>query len=170
MKHFDSLNNEKITPYFLSLAKRPQNSENLSDINQDDGTPFENREERSNYIKSFYERIYKRVPDNVTDQSITSFLGHTATHPQVLDSKLSDVEREDLEQDLTIDEFDKAVEGAKNNTVPGIDSISNKFIKTFWPFFRKPLFEYTKTCYTRGTLTDNFRSAKIRLIQWAPKV
>jgi hypothetical protein len=41
MKHFDSLNNEKITPYFLSLAKRPQNAENLSDINQDDGTPFE---------------------------------------------------------------------------------------------------------------------------------
>jgi hypothetical protein len=26
MKHFDSLNNEKITPYFLSLAKRPHNS------------------------------------------------------------------------------------------------------------------------------------------------
>jgi hypothetical protein len=25
MKHFESLNNEKITPYFLSLAKRPQN-------------------------------------------------------------------------------------------------------------------------------------------------
>jgi hypothetical protein len=58
----------------------------------------------------------------------------------VLESKLSDDEREDLEQDLTIAEFDKAVEGAKNNTAPGIDSISNKFIKTFWPFFRKPLF------------------------------
>jgi hypothetical protein len=53
MKHFESLNNEKITPYFLSLAKRPQNSENLSDINNDDGTPFDSREERSSYIKKF---------------------------------------------------------------------------------------------------------------------
>ncbi len=164
MKHFESLNNEKITPYFLRLAKRPQNSENLSDINNDDGTPFDSREERSSYIKKFYERIYRRVPDTVTEQSINNFLGDTATHPQVLESKLSDEERENLEQELTIAEFDKAVEGAKNNTAPGIDSISNKFIKTFWPFFRKPLFEYTKTCYVKGNLTDNFRSAKIRLI------
>jgi hypothetical protein len=29
---------------------------------------------------------------------------------------------------------------------------------------RKPLFDYTNYCYNRGTLTDNFRSAKIRLI------
>jgi hypothetical protein len=164
MKHFESLNNEKITPYFLGLAKRPQNSECLSDINQDDGTPFDNRNVRSDYIKSYYENIYKRVPVDITDQSINNFLGDTADHPEVLGSKLSENEREELEQDLTILEFDKAVESAKNNTAPGIDSISNKFIKTFWPFFRKPLFDYTKHCYNRGTLTDNFRSAKIRLI------
>jgi exonuclease III len=164
MKHFESLNNEKITPYFLGLAKRPQNSESLSDINRDDGTPFDNRNVRSDYIKSYYENIYKRVPVDITDQSINNFLGDTVNHPEVLGSKLSENEREELEQDLTILEFDKAVESAKNNTAPGIDSISNKFIKTFWPFFRKPLFDYTKHCYNKGTLTDNFRSAKIRLI------
>jgi hypothetical protein len=164
MKHFESLNNEKITPYFLSLAKRPHNSESLGDVNRDDGTPFENRAQRSNYIKSFFEKIYKCVPVEVTDQSINNFLGDTVTHPEVVGSKLTDNERDELEQELSIIEFDKAVECAKNNTAPGIDSISNKFIKTFWPFFRKPLFDYTNHCYNKGTLTDNFRSAKIRLI------
>jgi hypothetical protein len=57
-----------------------------------------------------------------------------------------------------------AVEQAKLNTSPGIDSISNRFIKRFWPIFRRPLFNYTTHCCNTGRLTDNFRSAKIRLI------
>ncbi len=164
MKHFESLNNEKITPYFLSLAKRPQNSESLCDINNTDGTPFDNREQRSDYIKNYYANTYKHTRDNMGDQSIRNFLGETFNHPDVVASKISDIERDELEQDLTLQEFDKAVELAKNNTAPGIDSISNRFVKTFWNFFRKPLFEYTKCCYNKGSLTDNFRSAKIRLI------
>jgi hypothetical protein len=47
---------------------------------------------------------------------------------------------------------------------PGIDSISNRFIQNFWHIFRVPLFEYTKCCYAKGTLTENFHCAKIRLI------
>jgi hypothetical protein len=164
MKHFESLNNEKITPYFLSLAKRPQNSESLSDINNVDGTPFDGQEQRSIFVKNYYAETYRNVECNVNDQSINLFLGDTANHPEVLASKLSELERNELEQELNINEFDKAVEISKNNTAPGIDSISNRFIKTFWPYFRKPLFDYSKHCYNRGTLTDNFRSAKIRLI------
>jgi hypothetical protein len=75
MKHFESLNNEKITPYFLSLAKRPQNSESLSDINNVDGTPFESHEQRSGFIKNYYADTYKRVACNVYDQSISTFFG-----------------------------------------------------------------------------------------------
>jgi hypothetical protein len=151
MKNFESLNNEKITPYFLSLAKRPKNSDCLSHINNADGTPFENREVRGEYIKNYFAETYKRVPCEANNQSISTFLGDTATHPDVLSSKLSEAERNELEGDLSIAEFDKAVELAKNNTAPGIDSISNRFIKTFWPYFRKPLFDYTKYCYNRGS-------------------
>jgi hypothetical protein len=65
---------------------------------------------------------------------------------------------------LRLEEFDVAVEQAKLNTSPGIDSISNRFIKRFWNIFRKPLYEYTIHCYGTGRLTDNFRNAKIWLI------
>jgi hypothetical protein len=61
-------------------------------------------------------------------------------------------------------EFDTAVDKAKCNTSPGIDSISNRFIKHFWYIFRKPLFDYANACYLSGMLTNNFRCAKIRLI------
>jgi hypothetical protein len=45
-----------------------------------------------------------------------------------------------------------------------MDSISNRFIKHFWQFFRVPLFRYSLECYRVGRLTDSFRTAKIRLI------
>jgi phage tail protein X len=57
-----------------------------------------------------------------------------------------------------------AVKQIKLNSSPGIDGISNKFIKKFWHLFRSPLFNYTNYCLDRGQLTENFRVAKIKLI------
>jgi len=164
MKNFEHLNNEKITPYFLSLAKKLQHSETLLDIMRDDGTQFACNLERDQYIKNYYADVYKRVPDTVTDQPINNFLGDVVDNPNVIASKITDVEREELDSPLSIHEFDKAMERAKCNTAPGIDSISNRFIKHFWYLFRKPLFDYANTCYRNGMLTTNFRCAKIRLI------
>jgi hypothetical protein len=45
-----------------------------------------------------------------------------------------------------------------------IEGIGNRFIKKFWSFFRIPLLEYISVCNNRGTLTETFRTALIRLI------
>jgi hypothetical protein len=74
------------------------------------------------------------------------------------------MERDELERELSINEFDRAINKARMNTAPGIDSISNRFIKTFWHIFRIPLLDYANCCYRKGMLTENFRCAKIRLI------
>jgi hypothetical protein len=102
MKHFEKLNNEKITPYFLSLAKKPHNSESLSDINNNDGTPFENPKQRSDYITDYYASAYRCIPNVRNNTPIADFLGDVANHPSVLGSKLSNDEHDDLEQELTL--------------------------------------------------------------------
>jgi exonuclease III len=81
MKNFEHLNNEKITPYFLALAKKPHNSENLSEIVREDGVPFNNARERDIHIKNYFANTYKRVPDTVTNNSIPEFLGDVAENP-----------------------------------------------------------------------------------------
>jgi hypothetical protein len=164
MRNFEQLNNEKITPYFLSLAKKPHHSESLLDVRRDNGENFDNAMERDTYIRDYFAGTYKKIPDTVTEQFINHFLGEVANHPDVISSKLDDAERDSLERELTIDEFDKAIGKAKLSTSPGIDAISNRFIKTFWHIFRFPLYEYAKCCYDKGMLTENFRCAKIRLI------
>jgi hypothetical protein len=65
---------------------------------------------------------------------------------------------------LEIEEFDKALEKASKNTAAGIDGLSNGFLKKFWHFFRGPLFRYATACLAKGSLTSNFKTAKIRLI------
>jgi arsenate reductase-like glutaredoxin family protein len=164
MKNFEHLNSEKITPYFLSLAKKNSNKDSLSDICREDGTPFDTVVERNAYIRNYYADTYKKLPDTVNAQSIETFLGDVAEHPAVIECKINNEEREFLERDLTLVEFDRAMERAKINTSPGMDSISNRFIKNFWYIFRVPLFNYSKSCYAKGILTENFRCAKIRLI------
>jgi hypothetical protein len=80
-------------------------------------------------------------------------------------SKLSVEEKDELDLDLEISEFDAAIKKTKTNTSPGIDGISNHFIKKFWHIFRVPLFNYSVYCLNRSSLTENFRIAKVRLIQ-----
>jgi hypothetical protein len=147
MQDFEKLNNEKITPYFLSLAKRPHNPESLCDVNRDDGSQFESKRERDMYIREYFADTYPKLPDTVTDQSISNFLGDISNRQEVLDSKLNQEERNRLEQELTPQEFDTAIEKAKMNSAPGIDSISNRFIKKFWHVFRIPLFNYARFCF-----------------------
>ncbi len=109
MRKFEQLNNEKINPYFLSLAKKPNKSESLLDLCKDNGEPFETAGERDNFIREYYATTYKTVANNVNEHSINNFLGDVANHPEVIASKLNQEEREDLEKNISINEFDKAL-------------------------------------------------------------
>ncbi len=120
MRRFEDLNNEKISHYFLSLVKRPQNSESLVDLNRDNGTPFDSKADRDRYIKDYFVDTYKYLPDTVTDQSIKAFLCDIAQHLDVIASKFSDTERDDLKKELSVNEFDVAINKAKINTVSAV--------------------------------------------------
>ncbi len=164
-KKFENLNNEKITPYFMTLAKLPDTEAVLTDIQQEDGTDFLTKKDRDDYIVDYYRQVYNNN-DNIdrTHTTIDSFLGNVSTHPDVVSSKLNEDEKEDLDRPLSIDELDLSIKKAKTNSAPGIDGISNKFIQHFWRFFRVPLYKYAIRSYDTGSLTDSFRTAKIRLI------
>jgi hypothetical protein len=116
MKRFERLNAEKITPHFMAMAKRPINDSSLSDITSDDGTIFENVREQNSHIRDFFANTYKASNENGERPTIEEFLGDISQNENVLASKLSDNEREELDSDLTITEFDTALENAKINT------------------------------------------------------
>ena len=69
-----------------------------------------------------------------------------------------------LDVKFKIDELDCAIKDANMNSAAGIDGLSTKFISKFWTIFRVPLFKYANCCFRKGSLTDTFKSATIRLI------
>ncbi len=172
IKNFERLNDERITPYFLRLAKTSSHSDSLESIRKEDGSVFETDEERHRHIHKYYRELYSKpavqpLPEDVQTvgpQSIEDFLGDCANHPEVLNSKITNAEKIMLDRPLGIEELDLSVKNAKLNSAPGSDGISNRFITHNWELFRTPLHKYAKQCYENGHLNDNFRSAKVRLI------
>jgi hypothetical protein len=162
----DILDNEKITPHFLRLAKTI-NSDSLEKIRNFDGTIFKTKTDREAYIVDFYRKLYS-LPENMPENfenCIENFLGpEICANPVVVNSKLSETERNELEQPLSLNELDESVKKLNLRSAPGIDGVSNKFISKFWTLFREPLHRYATTCVAKGGLTETFRTAIIRLI------
>jgi hypothetical protein len=63
-------------------------------------------------------------------------------------------ERNLLDAPLTIEELDASLEKCNIRSAPGIDGMSNAFIKKYWQYFRIPLFNYANACFEKKN-SDN---------------
>jgi hypothetical protein len=61
-------------------------------------------------------------------------------------------------------ELDIAASRGKLRSAPGADGFTNYLIKKCWHLLRIPFFKYVTHCYNTSILTQNFRSATIKLI------
>ena len=167
-RNFEIINSEKITPYFIKMANCAKNETSLTSIKNDLGSKeFSSKAERDEFIVSYYANLYTK-PQNEPQSlggCIEKFLGNDiVSHPIVHGSILTNSERLKLENPLTLFELDEAVKQANKNSAAGIDGLSGKFILKNWPVLRKPLLRYANCCFAKGTLSDSFRTASIRLI------
>ena len=147
LSNFEYLNDEKITPYFVSLAKSNKASATTDRICDDEGNPFNSAEERNNYVRNFYASLYKipeGQPENV-EGCIEEFLGPDILNSSIVrDSKIPQELAQDLERDVSMEELDvSALQG--NRSAAGMDGLSNCFIKRYWLYFRVPLHRYLPT-------------------------
>jgi hypothetical protein len=167
MKLFSCLNSEKPTPMFLSLARSSNAGNNLSSIRNPDGSEYRSNAEKVEGTVLYYENIYRIPTSDCLDYSncIENFLGPDILSPPIVcNSKLTDTERRYLDSQLTIEELDSSLEKCNLRSAPGIDGMSNLFIKKYWQYLRTPLYNYALTCFEKKELTTNFRSASIKLI------
>jgi hypothetical protein len=165
--NFDTIHSERITPFFLKMAKGYQHESSMSDICNYEGEQFMSPIEQKNFIREHFANSYKKPhtePDNLQG-CIEQFLGEEILrHPLVQNLKLDENEKIRLEQEISRDELDLALDGAISSSAAGIDDISTKFIKRYWDIFREPLFKYARTVFAKGRLTRTFRTAIIKLI------
>jgi hypothetical protein len=145
---FERLNSEKITPHFMNIFRGAvgENSD-LGNICDDNGVEFLTEKSREEFITNTFADVYKKnrtdpdtgmVIENLPDlpeNCISEFLGDVSEHPSVINSKLTNEEKNNLDRELTINEFDMAVKDIKTKSSPGLDGVSNKFIKKILVLF-----------------------------------
>jgi exonuclease III len=163
IKIFECLNAEKATPLMVSLAKKTHSKDSLDCIVDGNGNGFELADDRNKFIESFYTDLYKR--DTNVQGEIEDFLGPAiCMHPTVVGSKLTEMERAELDRPLQMCEMDKALTSANMRSAPGIDGYSNRFIREFWNFFRGPLLNCSTVGLENHSLPEFFMTAVIKLI------
>jgi len=98
--NFDTLNGERITPFFLKMAKGSHSVASMSEICDYNGLPFENVTDQKEFIRSHFANSFKKPedePDNL-EGCIEEFLGDDiCNHPLVLNLKLNENEKNSLE-------------------------------------------------------------------------
>jgi hypothetical protein len=102
-----------MTPRFLSLAKKENKTTSINQICDDTGTAFVTVNERTEYIRNFFQKIYKAPdPGDILDEScIQDFLGEEiCTNPIVTSSKLNAEESLFFEQEIAVQELDAAIQ------------------------------------------------------------
>jgi hypothetical protein len=145
------------------------------------GMAFANIEEQKLFIREHFAKSYKKnqnEPENYAN-CIENFLGvDILNSPIVANLKLTEQEKIELEQNLTLEELDIAIEEANKKSAAGLDGISSRFVYQFWDIFKKPLLRYANCVFDKGRLTQSFKSALVKLIpkkgnatdinQWRP--
>jgi hypothetical protein len=165
MKIFENLNSEKPTPAFLTLAQNKTEGK-LSLIRDRNNLEFASESERNKHIFDKYAKIYNPDPSPpLRDDIIYQFLGPEICNSDLVrNSKLKQDEKDWLDRPLSLEELDIAASKGKLRSAPGADGFSNYLIKKCWHLLRIPFFKYVTYCYNTGILTQNFRSATIKLI------
>ena len=143
---------EKMSSYFFSLEKKNYKSKTMAKIELSSGETTRCPKTILNEQKSFYEKLY-------TKDCSVSFK---------LDTKfkkgISQLEKLELEKELTIDELSLALKSMPNNKTPGNDGLSADFMKVFWGRLKQNFFEaviYAQKC---GLLHITARQGVITLI------
>ncbi len=167
-KKFETLNDERITPHFMSLAKNMTKSETPTLIKDDNGSGFENLWDLGNYIEQYYKSIYSKnrnVVETIGTDQIEMFLGEDIVNrDEIRNAKLNEEEKTDLDKNLTLEELEQSISKANLKSAPGSNGLSNRFIRAFWEFLKRPLLKYANHAFVTGKLSDSFCTADIKLI------
>jgi hypothetical protein len=111
MQIFDRLTSEKMTPYFLNLAKSGKKGDSTLIIRSNTGENFVDPCANHDYITGTFEDLYKKPPGQkiVSVEDINNFLGDCSNVHEIENSKLTELEKNRLDRNISIHELDAAI-------------------------------------------------------------
>ena len=115
-------NGEKPSRYFSKLESRNYVAKRMAFLEKDDGTVIYEQNELLEETKQFYKNLYEKRHMNIID--IDVLVNHQ--------KKLSDIQRDSIEGNITFREAADALRNMKDNKSPGNSGFTTEFYKFFF--------------------------------------
>ena len=115
---------EKSSSYFLNLEKRNYDSKIIPSLIME-GREFKSNDDILCKITEHFANLFKKH-DDFLDSEVISYLTYTTC------LKLSSLESESLEGEISIEELGETLKMLSNNRSPGSDGFPYEFFKIFW--------------------------------------
>jgi len=147
---------EKSNKFFLGLEKQRQNHNVIERLCTGSGNIVSSENDILIEIDNFYNKLYTSVNVNVVE--INSYLENINI------KTLSDKERQQCDQEISIQEICNAIDNLKENKSPGLDGLTPEFYKIFKEDIIQSLYEMIVESYKEGELPDSLRKAVVTLI------
>ena len=148
---------ESSSAYFCNLEKGRQSSNCILSLKDKSGLVKTSDAEILSVAHEFYQELY--ATKHIANEDIDAYLNNLTP-----ENKLSDLQKEACEGEITLDECSLAVTKMKNNKSPGLDGLCIEFYKKMWPVIGKLLVEAFNESYNIGKLPLSQRSAVMSLI------
>ena len=143
---------EKMSSYFFNLEKRNYISKTMYIARRHDGTLTKDYREILNMQVNFYDQLYSK------DDSVKFDIENTSG------IFLSEYRKNQLENEISIDELFDATMTLRKNKCPGLDGLSLEVYQTLWHNIKSPLYDNYLLCIDKGYLNESARRGIINLI------
>ena len=143
---------EKNNKFFYGQGKQHYTNNTIQELELDNGTILDKTTDILHEQKKFYEKLYSSKILNTNRLHEPEY--EKEFFPQSHDiPKLSDKDKNKLQQPITQKEMLTAIKGMQNDKSPGIDGLPTEFYKFFWKDIKDFLYKSYKASFDKGILS-----------------
>lgn len=154
---------EKNSSYFFALEQRNYNRKCINKLRLKDGQITTEFKTILQEQKRFYQELYKARQLNEENQKEFELEYLSNIKPQMI-KKISNQDRERLDQQITIHEVYDAIMSLSDGKTPGSDGFPIDFYKKFWSQIKHVLFQVYKLVLRQEKLHTTARHVVISLL------
>ena len=193
MNTFRLLHDEKPSRAMINLEKKISGYSSISKINkpnpnfippEEGGDPnptvnpkallLSDPKEVRAYLRHFMQKIYLKQEGLQTEQDdLLGFLSSNednAVLEELQKRKLTDIERDCLEGEITKEELRKQLfNHMKPHSAPGLDGFTVSWVRHFWSDLEDVCYIAINRCYEKGQLTSLLKTAIMKLLRKGDK-
>ena len=150
---------EKSNKYFLNLESSRGKKSTIRKILREDQSLTTNPKVIMAELRGFYSNLYQANSTGESETLTDSFLKNVSM------PTLSEIQKEQCEENLTVSECFNTLNSFQKNKIPGNDGLTVEFYLAFWPILGKHLVACFNYAHEYGELSNSQKQAVITLLE-----